>query len=85
MISAQFADRVDDLIHLPQGYPVHLLVEFVEVSFNLLVVIGIVFVVAFIEHSQNRLSIPEIRRVLFDIGFQRFKVFFRVYHLQGWW
>ena len=48
MIPAEFADRVDDLIHLPQGHSVHLPVEFIEVRLYLLVIVGIVFVEAFI-------------------------------------
>ena len=43
MIPAELTDRIDDVIHLPQGHSVHLLVELIEVRLYLLVVIGIVF------------------------------------------
>lgn len=48
MVTAQHTDRIDDLIHLPQGHSVHLPVEFIEVRLYLLVIVGIVFVEAFI-------------------------------------
>jgi len=53
MIPAEFAYGINDLIHLPELHPVHLLVELIEVRTDLLVVIGVVFVVAFVEHLQN--------------------------------
>ena len=77
MVTAQFADWIDDLIHLPKRHPIHLLVELIEICLYLLVVIGIVFVMALIEHSQNRLSIPEIRWMGFDLGFQGLKKCFQ--------
>ena len=43
MIPAEFADRVDDVVHLSQRHSVHPQVELIEVRTDLLVVIGIVF------------------------------------------
>ena len=60
MIPAELADRVYDFVHLPERHSIHLLVELVEIRTNLLVVIGIVFVVTFVEHSQNGLSIAKV-------------------------
>ena len=51
MIPAELANRVNDLIHLPQGHSIHLLVKLVEVRTDLFIVVWIVFVVAFVEHS----------------------------------
>jgi len=48
MIPAEFTDRVDDLVHLPERHSVHLLVELVEICADQLVVIGLIFVEAFI-------------------------------------
>ena len=76
MIPAQLTDRVDNLIHLLQGHAVHLPVEFVEVFLDLFVVIGIVLVVALIEHGQNRLTIAVVGWVLLDVCFQGFKELF---------
>ena len=73
MISTEFTDWVDNLIHLPQGHTVHLLIKFIEVRFNLLVVIGIVLVVAFIEHGECRLTVAIVGWMLLDMGFQYFE------------
>ena len=51
MIPAEFTNWVDDLIHLPQGHSVHLLVKLIEGRADLFIVVWIVFVVAFLEHS----------------------------------
>ena len=51
MVTAQLADRIDDLIHLPQGHSVHLLVKLIEIRLYLLIIVGIVLVVAFVEHG----------------------------------
>ena len=44
-----------------------------------------IFIVAFVEHSQDRLTIPKVRRILFVMPFQSFLDFFHIHHLQGWW
>ena len=76
MIMAEFTDWIDNLIHLPQGHSVHLLVELVEVRLYLLIVIGIIFVIAFVEHGQDGLSIAKVRGMHLNIGFQCFKIRF---------
>ena len=48
MIPAEFANRVYDFIHLPQRHPIHSTVQFFEVRLYLLIIVGIVFVEAFI-------------------------------------
>ena len=53
MIPAEFTNWVDDLIHLPQGHSVHLLVELVEVRFYLLVVVWAVFIMALIAEASE--------------------------------
>jgi len=85
MIPAEFTDRVDDLVHLSQGHPIHLLVEYVEVGFYLLVVVGIIFIVAFVEHGQNGLPIAVVWWMGFDIGFQCFKICFQGNTSQKFW
>ena len=76
MIPAEFANRVDDLIHLPQGHAVHLPVEFVEVFFDLLVMVRVILVVTLVEHDQDRLTIAVVRRVLFYVCLQGFNELF---------
>ena len=53
MIPTELTDWVDNPIHLPERHSIHLLVELVEVRTDLFVVIGAVFVVTFVQHSQN--------------------------------
>ena len=55
MVAAEPANRIDDLIHLSQWYPIHLPVQFLEIRLYLLVIIGIVLVEAFIEQPQDRI------------------------------
>ena len=83
VIPAELADRIYNVVHLPQWHPVHLLVELVEVCADLLVVIWAVFVVALVGHGQDRFSIPEVWGILCDISSQFFKVSFQVNHLQS--
>jgi len=49
MIPAELANRIDDSVHLPEGHPVYLPVQFFEIRLYLLTVIGVVFVEAFIQ------------------------------------
>ena len=76
MISAELADWVEDLIHLPQGHSVHLSIEFIEVCFDLFVVVGVILVVAFVEHGQHGIAISVAGWMLLDMGFQGFKKLF---------
>jgi transposase len=59
--------------------------ELVEACTDLLVVIGIVFVVAFVEHGEDRLTVPEVRWMGFDVGFQKFKIRFQGNTSQKFW
>ena len=77
MIPAELADRVSNAIHLPERHSIHLLVELVEVRLYLLVIVGIVLVVALVEHSQDGLSIPEVRRMDIDVRFYCFQISFQ--------
>ena len=85
MIPAEFTDWVDNLIHLPERHSVHLLVELIEVRAVLFVIVGIVFVVALVKHGEDRLTITEIRRLGFDIGFQSVKISFQGKTSQKFW
>ena len=69
MIPAEIAHQVNDLIHLPEQHSVHLLVELIEVLTDLLIVIGIVFFVAFVEQGQDRLAISQVRWMLCNMPF----------------
>ena len=70
MIPAEPANRIDDLIHLPQRHAIHLLVELVEICTDLLIVVGIVFIVALVEQGQDRFAVPEVGGIRFDMRFQ---------------
>ena len=48
MISAQPADRVYDPVDLLQRHPVHLLVQLMEISLDLFVVVRVMFIVALV-------------------------------------
>ena len=85
MIPAEFADRIDDVIHLPERHSVHLLVELMEVRTDLFVIVGIVFVVAFVEHGQDGVAVPKVWWMLCNVPFQSFQEFFHVHHLLKCW
>ena len=85
MIPAELTDRIDDVIHLPQGHPVHLLVKLIEVCLYLLIIIWIVLVVAFVEHSQNRLPIAKVRWMGFNVRFNSFQKCFQGTTSQKFW
>ena len=51
MVTAEGTDRVDDLVHFLQRHSVHLPVQFVKVFLDLLIIVGIVLVVALVEHG----------------------------------
>ena len=74
MIAAESANRIDDLIHLPQRHAIHLLVELMEVRSYLLIVVGIVFVVALVEHGQDRFAVSEAGWIRFDMRLQALKL-----------
>ena len=76
MIPAKLTDRINDLIYLLQWHTVHLPVEFVEVFLDLFVVIGVVLVVALVEHGQNRLTVAVVGWALLNVGFQGFEELF---------
>lgn len=76
MIPAEFTDRVDDLIHLPEGHSVHLLVEGIKIRFDLFVV-WVVFAVAFVEHGQDRFAVTKVWRVLYNVFSQCLKEFLK--------
>lgn len=48
MVPAELANWIDYSVHLPEWHAIHLTVQFFEVRLYLLVVVGIVFVEAFI-------------------------------------
>lgn len=77
MFPAEGADRVDNTIHVPERHAIHLLVELVEVRADLFVVIGIVFIVALVEHGEDRLAIAVVWWIGFYVGFQKFKIRFQ--------
>ena len=57
MIPTQGTDRIDDLIHLRQGFAVHALVEFLKVSLDLFILEAAIFVISIVQHLQDALGI----------------------------
>lgn len=49
MIPAESANRIDYSVHLPEWHPIHLPVQLFKIRLYLLIVIGVVFIEAFIE------------------------------------
>ena len=64
MVTAEGADWIHDLIHLPKRHAVHQLVQFVETLLDLVIVHQIDFVVGFVEHIHNGLG-RLVRELLF--------------------
>ena len=57
VISTEGTNRIDDLIHLLQGFAVHMLVELLKVGFDLLILEAAILVVAIVQHLQDALGI----------------------------
>lgn len=74
MFPAEGADGIDDLIHLPQALTGHLSVQFIKAVFNSAVIQTVGFSVTLVEHGEYGISITEVRRVVFQVGFQPLKV-----------
>ena len=56
VVTAEGADWIHDLIHLPEWHAIHQLVQLMEVLLDLVIVHQIDFVVGFVEHIQNGLG-----------------------------
>ena len=82
---SRLTDRIDDLIHLSYGHLIHLLVQLIEVRADLFVVVGIVFVVTFVEHGEDRLTDLEVRWMGFNVKFQCFNNSFQGNITQKFW
>ena len=70
VIPAEDTARIYDFVHLSERHPVHPLIQLVKVCLYLLIVIGIVFVITFVEHTQDRLCIAKNRLMGQCIFFQ---------------
>ena len=71
VVTAEGTDRVDDLVHFPEGFAVHGYVEIIEVLPDDLVIESIELRVDIEQHLQQgfRVAILVVRRVGFHIGF----------------
>ena len=56
VVTAEGADWIHDLIHLPERHAVHQLVQLVEILLDLVIIHQVDFVVGFVEHIQNGLG-----------------------------
>ena len=70
MMATKAAHRINDLIHLPQGHAVHLLVEPLEIRLDLLIGHGVDVAVGFVEEAQHRLVISQIQAI-WSVAFNR--------------
>ena len=57
VIPTQGTNRIDDLIHLLQGFAVHMLIEFPKVCLDLLVLEAAIFVISIVQHLQDALGV----------------------------
>ena len=85
MILVKLTNRVYNVIHLPQAHSVYLLVELMEAHADLFVIVGIIFVMALVEHGQDGFIVPKVRWMLCNMLFQGFQELFHYYHLQKFW
>ena len=69
----------------PARASVHLLIELIEVCLYLLIIVGIMFVVALVEHGQDRLPISKIWWVGFNVRFYCFQISFQGNTSQKFW
>lgn len=71
VVTAEVADRVDNLIHFPEGFSVHGCVEVIEILPDDLIIESIELCVDIEQHLQQgfRIAILVVRRVGFHIGF----------------
>ena len=81
MVSAQCAYWIDDFIHLPQFHSVHQSIQLVEVILNCTVIHLVGISIGFVEQSQYRFTVTEVRWILLDIFSQLFKIGFHVNHI----
>ena len=57
MIPAQRTDRINDIIHLPQGRAVHCLIQRMEVGLDFVIVHDAGFAVGFVQYSEDESSL----------------------------
>jgi len=78
MLPAEGADYINDPIHLPEGHPVHLLVQIGKGSFDLSIIQPVAFAVSIVQHIQDRVAVAVtvvwwmIRHILLQLGYQFF-------------
>ena len=56
VVTAEGADRIDDLIHLPERHAVHQLIQLMEIPLDFVIVHQIDFVVSFVKHGEDGLG-----------------------------
>ena len=56
VIPAELTNRIDNLVHIPDGHSVHLPVKFVEIRFDFIVVIGAIFIEALVNRCRSWIS-----------------------------
>ena len=83
MVTAQPANRVDDLIHLPQLHSVHLPIQFVEVFPDRSIIHLVGISVGFVEQCQYRFTVSEVWRIFCDMGSQSLEIVIQANHLQS--
>ena len=79
MIPAEGADRIDNPVHFPQGYPVQQAVQFTKIRFDLVIVYAIRIAVSLVEQRQYRSTISQIQLAGCHIGFQCPDIFFHIH------
>ena len=78
MLPAEGADHIDDPIYLPEGHPVHLLVQIGKGSLDLSIVQPVTLTISVVQHIQDRVAVAVtvvwwmIRHILPQLGYQFF-------------
>jgi len=80
MITAEGADGIDHLVHFPQWHAIHLLVQRIEVCFDLVVVIRVPFIMTVVQHFQDGVRFAKVWRIPLNMLFQNFKIGFHKHH-----
>ena len=56
VVTAEGADWIDNLIHLPERHAIHQLIQFMEILLDLVIIHQVDFIVGFVEHSEDGLG-----------------------------
>ena len=68
MVTAESADWIHDFVHLSERHTVHPLIELVKILLDVGIVHWVRFVVGFVEHGEDAVTLSEVRGMGFQAG-----------------